>query len=111
VQDGLADLGDGLAGGRARKVNGQVGQAEYFKERVQALLLDELLAVVVRGVVGEDGLDELHDVGDVVEQGNVFDLLLLLLLLLLVVWQTAAAAGRLVSLRLILKVRRRLSTN
>ncbi len=74
VQDGLADLGDRLAGGRGSEVDGQVGQAEYLHEGHEAALLDELLAVVVRGVVAQNGLDELHDVRDVVEQRDALGL-------------------------------------
>jgi len=47
VEDGLADLGDRLAGGGGGKVDGQVGQREDLEEGRQALLLDELFAVVV----------------------------------------------------------------
>ena len=48
---GFADGRHGLAGGRGGELDGQVGQTEDVHQRLQALLADELAAVVVRRVV------------------------------------------------------------
>ena len=57
---GLADGRHSLAGGRGGELDGQVGQTEDVHQRLQTLLADELATVVVRRVVAQDRLHELH---------------------------------------------------
>lgn len=59
-QDGFADPGHGLAGCGRREVDGKVGKAQDGDERPQPPLGHELLAVIVCGVVAQDGLHEFH---------------------------------------------------
>ena len=59
-----------LAGWLDWEVDREVGEAEDPHEGDEALLRDKLPAVVVRAVVGQDRVHELHHVEDVVNQGN-----------------------------------------
>jgi hypothetical protein len=68
VQDRLRNCRDCLAGCVGWKVDGQIGQAEDAHERHEAFLKNEFSAVVVGRVVGQDGVDKLHDVVDVVDE-------------------------------------------
>ena len=68
VEDRLGDGRDCLTSGVGREIDGQVRQAENAHQRHEAFLLNKFSAVIVGRVVGEDGVDELHDVVDVVDQ-------------------------------------------
>lgn len=59
-QNRLADDGHGLTGRGGGEVDGEVGQTQDAHQGLQSLLGDKLSAVVVRRVVGEDGLHKLH---------------------------------------------------
>jgi len=64
-QYGLADGGDGLARGRGRKLDGQIGQTEDGHQLWQTILPHKLPTVVVRRVVTQYCLHKLHLQNDV----------------------------------------------
>ena len=66
----LGDCRDRLTGRVGRKIDWQIWQAENAHQRHETFLLNELSAVIVGRVVGEDCVDELHDVVDVVDERN-----------------------------------------